>query len=77
MQGVGGESDGSGYGKWANVEVRKCWWGYVEANEGGGKSAGKEARKSAREEDWMGERARGMYSRVKGGLWKRGRMDEG
>ena len=39
--------------------------------------AEEEARKSAREEDWMGERARGMCPRVKGGLCKRGRMDEG
>lgn len=30
-----------------------------------------------REEDWMGERARGMCPRVKGGLVKKGRMDEG
>lgn len=36
MQGVGGESNGSGFGKRGNDEVRKCWWGYVEANEGGG-----------------------------------------
>ena len=34
--------------------------------------AEEEARKSAGEEDWMGERARGMCPRVKGGLWKRG-----
>ena len=37
----------------------------------------KEAGNSAGEEDWMGEIARGMCPRVKGGLWKRGRMDEG
>ena len=34
-----------------------------------------EAMKSAGEEDWMGERARGMCPRVKGGLWKRERKD--
>ena len=99
MQGVGGESNGSGFGKRGNDEVRKCWWGYVEANEGGGEEcegrgrgdeeamkstrkstredAEEEARKSAGEEDWMGEIARGMCPRVKGGLGKRGRMDEG
>ena len=41
------------------------------------KSTREEAGNSAREEDWMGERARGMCPRVKGGLGKRGRMDEG
>ena len=37
--------------------------------------AEKEAGKSAREEDWMGEIARGMCPRVKGDLWKRERKD--
>ena len=64
-------------GKSAREECEGRGRGDEEAMKSTREDAEKEAGKSAREEDWMGERARGMCSRVKGGLGKRGRMDEG